>query len=193
MVTAACRLPLIIQDLQWGGPGLPVEMIQRLRDALPTFSGVKIETMPAGPKYTAVREALGSGFYIAGGWAVTQMIEALDRGVDAMIPESAMIRVYRAIVREYAAGRRDRARSIFNALLPILAFSNQELAVSVAFFKRLLVRQGIFACDALRMPGFAWDRHNQRIADELIDHYLALEHAEGLATDDPSPEPKGKT
>ena len=174
-VTAASRLPLIIQDLQWGGPGLEIEMVERLRDALPTLAGVKIEMVPAGPKYTAVREALGADFYIAGGWAVTQMIEALDRGVNAMIPESAMIRVYRAIVRNHAAGRRDSARNIFNNLLPILAFTNQEIATSVAFFKRLLVRKGIFECDAPRMTGFAWDRYNQRIAEELIEHYLALE------------------
>ena len=113
--------------------------------------------------------------------------------LDAMIPESAMIRVYRAIVREYAAGRRDRARTLFHALLPILAFSNQEIATSVAFFKRLLVRKGIIECDALQMPGFAWDRHNQRIADELIEHYLALERNECPTTRDVSPGRGGKT
>jgi 4-hydroxy-tetrahydrodipicolinate synthase len=44
-----------------------------------------------------------AGFYIAGGWAVTQMIEALDRGIDAIIPESSMARVYTAIDRHFSA------------------------------------------------------------------------------------------
>ena len=174
-VTTGSRLPLIVQDFQFNGPGLSLDVIRELADSLPHLVGLKIETVPAGPKYTAVRDALGSEFFIAGGWAVMQMIEALDRGVDAMIPESSMIRVYQAILREHSAGRRNVARNIFHRFLPILAFTNQEIATSVAFFKRLLVRKGIFTCDALRMPGFSWDPYNDCIAHELIEHYLALE------------------
>ncbi|MBN2295016.1 MAG: hypothetical protein JXM70_21485, partial [Pirellulales bacterium] len=85
--------------------------------------------------------------------------------------------VYSAIYRAYTAGDRDRSQAVFRHLLPILAFTNQELATSIAFFKRLLVRKGIFACDAMRISGFAWDRHNTRIADELIDYYLELERS----------------
>ena len=170
-----CRLPLVIQDLQFGGPGLPVNVIRELREELPTFRGIKIETAPAGPKYTAVREACGADFYIAGGWAIPQMIEALDRGVDAMIPESSMVRVYCTIDELYRSGRRDEAMKLFQSLLPVLVFTNQELALSIAFFKRLLVRKNIFECDALRIPGFSWDNFNRRIADDLIDYYLTLE------------------
>ena len=67
----------------------------------------------------------------------------------------------------------------FRRLCPVLAFSNQELAISVAFFKRLLVRKGVFPSEATRIP-FEWDPFRLRIADELIDYYLALE-AEMLA------------
>ena len=174
-IVGATGLPLIIQDLEFNGPGLTMESIARLRDELPTLAGMKIETAPAGPKYTAVRELFGDGFFIAGGWAVPQMIEALDRGVDAMIPESSMIPVYHAIDAAYRSGDRATAVEIFRRLLPVLSFTNQELATSVAFFKRLLVRKGIFRREALRLPGFAWDSFNERIADELIEHYLTLE------------------
>jgi 4-hydroxy-tetrahydrodipicolinate synthase len=86
-----------------------------------------------------------------------------------------MVRVYADIQRRHAAGERQEAKDIFHGLLPILAFSNQELATSIAFFKRLLVRKGVFSTDHMRMPGFVWDKYNARIADELIEHYLALE------------------
>jgi len=173
--SAGCELPLVIQDLQFGAAGLSLETIHDLHRALPRLAGLKIETAPAGPKYTAVRNVFGPDCFVAGGWAVMQMIEALDRGVDAMIPESSMVRVYSAIHLLHATKRRDEALRIFQALLPVLAFTNQELTTSIAFFKRLLVRKGIFAYDGLRMPGFVWDDFNRRIADELIDHYLALE------------------
>jgi dihydrodipicolinate synthase/N-acetylneuraminate lyase len=185
-VACGVSLPLVIQDLQFGGPGLPLHVVDELRSALPTLAGLKIETVPAGPKYTAVRELCGPEFYIAGGWAVPQLIEALDRGVDAMVPESSMVRVYRAVYRLYAEGQRDAAQRLFRDLLPVLVFTNQELAVSVAFFKRLLVRKGIFARETMRLGGFAWDPFNLRIADELIEHYLDLERRCAELVDGPN-------
>lgn len=174
-VTHEMGLPLLIQDLEFGGPGLPIPLIQELRAQIPLFKGIKIETAISGPKYTAVRQALGASFYISGGWAVTQMIEAFDRGVNAMIPESSMVRVYHQIERFYAAGQRDAAVSLFRKLVAILTFTNQDLATSIAFFKKLLVKKGLFATDKMRMPGFQWDQYSSRIADELIDYYLELE------------------
>jgi 4-hydroxy-tetrahydrodipicolinate synthase len=176
-VTQATDLPLVIQDLEFNGPGLDMEAIKRLRETLPTLMGFKIETVPAGPKYTAVREAFGRDFFIAGGWAIMQMIEALDRGVDAMIPESAMVKVYSSIFQSYAHGKREQAVHLFRQLLPVLAFANQDLGTSIAFFKRLLVRKGIFQNAVMRYLDFAWDAYQLRIADELIDYYLELERA----------------
>lgn len=166
---------LVIQDLQFNGPGLAVEHIAALRSRLSRLAGIKIETAPAGPKYSAVRQACGVGFWISGGWAVGQMIEALDRGVDAMIPESSMVRVYKAVERAYRRGRRSEAVALFRNLLPVLAFTNQELATSIAFFKRLLVRKRIFNTAGQRMPLLAWDDASESVAGELIEHYLAVE------------------
>lgn len=174
---AGVQLPLVVQDLQFNGPGLSIDCIRRLRDLLPQLMGLKIETVPAGPKYSAVREVCGPEFWVAGGWAVPQMIEALDRGVDAMVPESSMVRIYRAVIDLHSRGRRNEARELFRALLPILSFSNQEIATSVAFFKRLLVRKKIFASAHQRMPMPAWDAISERRANELIDEYLQIEVA----------------
>lgn len=176
-IAARIDLPLVVQDLEWSGPGLSLAAIEELAARLPSLAGIKIETVPAGPKYTAVRRALGPAFFIAGGWAAPQMIEALDRGVDAMIPECSMVRVYDAVFRLHHSGARDEAVRLFRALLPVLAFSNQEIRTSIAFFKRLLVRKGIFEHGHLRGEPFGWDEFNSRIAGELIDHYLRLEES----------------
>jgi len=173
-ITAGISLPLIIQDLQWNGPGLTLSTLARLKDAVPNLAGIKIETIPAGPKYTAVRSALGDDFFIAGGWAIPQMIEALDRGVDALVPESSMVAVYSAILKAHASGDRTKALGLFRRLVPVLTFTNQELGLSIAFFKRLLARQGIFRTEVMRQPWAGWDEFNLRIADELINLYLTL-------------------
>ena len=174
-IVVASRAPIIIQDLQWNGPGLDLDSIRRLQDELPTLAGLKIETVPAGAKYTRVRETFGPDLYISGGWAVPQLIEALDRGVNAMIPECALIPVYAAIYRAYSSGDRTAAIRIFRELVPVLAFSNQELYHSIAFFKRMLARRNLIKNASLRSPGYSWDRYSMRVADELTDYYLALE------------------
>ena len=174
-VAAGISTPLVIQDLEWNGPGLDIATIERLREALPSLAGLKIETVPAGPKYTLVRNALGKDFYVSGGWAIPHLIEALDRGVDAMVPEGAMVRVFVAIYRAYTHGRRDEAVKIFRRLVPVLILSNSEINQSIAFLKRLIVRKGIFKSATTRPPGYHWDAYNLRIADELIAYYLDLE------------------
>jgi dihydrodipicolinate synthase/N-acetylneuraminate lyase len=167
--------PLVLQDFQFNGFGLQPEEISRLKNKLQRLAGIKIETVPAGPKYSAVRAVCGHTFWIAGGWAVPQMIEALDRGVDAMIPESAMIRVYQHIARLYHEGNRTEAVRVFRRLLPVLAFTNQEVGASAAFFKRLLVRKNFFRSFVQRMPIPACDSTGEQMAEALIEHYLVLE------------------
>ena len=179
-IGAACvasGIPLVVQDLEFNGGGLQGEEIAALKAALPpnVLLGIKVETAPAGPKYTQCREILGADCFIAGGWAVQQMVEALDRGVDAMIPEASMVLLYATIDKRYRSGDRQGAVQLFRRLLPVLAFTNQTLAVSVAFFKRLLKAKGLIESDAMRLGGFTWDAYNARIADELIALVLALE------------------
>ena len=175
VIEGAGDLPLMLQDLDFSGPGLELDLIQRLTETLPTLAALKIESIPAGPKYSAVRDRCGEEIFISGGWSTAQMIEALDRGVDAMIPESSTVRVFAAIDRRHRNGDRDRAIELFNRLQPVLGFSHQELIVSIAFGKRLLVRKGIFQTSNMREGNFEWDPYNGRVADEIIEYFLELE------------------
>ncbi len=172
-------VPLMIQDWEPGGSGMKLETILQLVERVPTFRFLKIETLPAGPKYTQVLKATNGNLQVSGGWAVPQMIEALDRGVHAMIPECSMIRVYKAIDRLHRSGDRPAAREIIDQLLPILAFTNQDLDTSIRFFKRLLVRKGIFSTANTRLKSPDFDAHSVSIAEELIDRYLSLEEIVG--------------
>jgi 4-hydroxy-tetrahydrodipicolinate synthase len=168
---------LMLQDWDSSGYGIPLEIIGEAMEAEPVFKWLKIEVVPAGTKYTAVRSMAGSRLGVAGGWAVTQMIEGLDRGVDLFMP-TGMHELYTRIYRLYRSGDRAGAVELFHALLPILAFSNQHLDISIHFFKRLLWREGTYAAPYTRQLGVEFDGYHVRIADELIEHAIRL--SEGL-------------
>ncbi len=166
---------IMLQDWDPDGFGIPVPVIQRLFNAVPLFKCVKIEVANAGYKYSEVLAATGGLLHVSGGWAVAQMMEGLDRGVNAFLP-TAMHRSYVAIYRHYSAGNREEARKIFYRLLPILAFSNQSLSTSIQFFKRLLYCQGIYASAYVRTSERLLDQYQRVIADELLTYALELEY-----------------
>src|SRR4029078_8456872 len=95
---------LMIQDLEWGGPGLPIATIVRLADEIEPFRAIKVETVPGGPKYSAILAATRGRLTVAAGWAVPYLIEALDRGIHAVTP-GGLHWVIGAIVRRYSARR----------------------------------------------------------------------------------------
>jgi 4-hydroxy-tetrahydrodipicolinate synthase len=176
---SVCEAPirmLMIQDLEWGAPGLPVDTIVRLFDELEPFRCIKVETVPAGAKYTAILAATEGRLNVSGGWAVPQLMEALDRGVHAVMPGGLHWPLV-AIIRRYRAGDRSAAVALFDRLLPILAWQNQHIDISNRFLKLLAVRQGIFGSAALRDPQVPFDAFHHRIAEELIDASMTL-HAD---------------
>ncbi|MGH6914855.1 MAG: dihydrodipicolinate synthase family protein, partial [Geminicoccales bacterium] len=139
------------------GGGLPIELILRLFERVPAFGAIKIESVRAGPKYTAVLEATSGRLHVSGGWAAMQMLEALARGVHAFMP-TGMERVYCAIDRRWRERRIDAACALFDELVPVLAFANQHIEVSIRFFKHLRRASGVFATERCRPPVAALDR-----------------------------------
>ena len=167
---------LMLQDWDPHGYGVPVATLVRLFETVETFRAVKVEVVPAGRKYSELLTATGGRLHVSGGWAVMQMIEALDRGVHAFMP-TALHPIYQRIYQLYLAGRRPAARELFDQLLPLLAFSNQHLDISLHFFKRLLHAQGIYPTPGVRSPVLPFDEVHVRVADELIARAVRLEAA----------------
>jgi 4-hydroxy-tetrahydrodipicolinate synthase len=158
---------LMLQDWDFGGYGLPVPLIAKLFEEVESFRCLKVEVVPAGPKYTEVLDATDGGLHVSGGWAVMQIIEAMDRGVHAFMP-TGMHALYVTIHRLYQEGRRDEAVQLFNELLPVLAFSNQHLDISIHFFKRLLCAEDTYATARVREPIQPFDAQHARTAEAHI-------------------------
>lgn len=152
----AAAAPVMLQDLDWHGSGIPVATIERLAANSAAFQALKVETVPAGPKYTAVRNALGDRLHLSGGWAAMQMLDGLARKLDAFIP-SGLLPAYVRIFDLWQQCDHAAARSLFEQCLPIINFSNQDIAVSIAFWKKVRRLEGIFTTERSRSPACALD------------------------------------
>ena len=164
---------LMLQDWDFQGYGLPISLVARLFREVERFRCLKVEVVPAGVKYSEVLEATEGRLHVSGGWAVMQIVEALDRGVHAFMP-TGMHELYTRIYSLYHEGQREEVRVLFERLLPVLAFANQHLDISVHFFKRLLHRQGIYSTPRVRQPILPFDEVHEKVAEELIGRAIEL-------------------
>lgn len=164
---------LMLQDWSEKGYGIPTNIIIKLWQEIDCFKSIKVEVVPAGIKYTELLKLSDGRLNTAGGWAVSQFIEALDRGVHAFMP-TGMHEIYVKIYNLYKNNRRSNAVELFNEILPVLAFSNQHLDISIHFFKRLLYQQGIYSTPNVRKPILDFDKVHARIADELIKKIMEI-------------------
>lgn len=165
---------LMLQDWDARGYGVPVATLVKLFETVDAVRAVKVEVVPAGRKYSELLAATGGRLHVSGGWAVMQIIEAMDRGVHAFMP-TALHGIYVAIHRLHQEGQRDAARALFERVLPVLAFSNQHLDISIHFFKHLLHAQGIYPTPNVRPPILPFDETHARIAQELIARAIVLD------------------
>jgi len=166
---------IMLQDWDATGYGLPDELICELFETVDAFRCLKVETVPAGVKYSHILELTEGRLNVSGGWAVTQMIEGLKRGVHAFMP-TGMHWIYTEIYRLWTSGKKEEATLLFHQILPVLAFSNQHLDISIHFFKRLLYRQGIYPTANVRKPILPFDLIHQQIADQLIHKVISIEN-----------------
>jgi dihydrodipicolinate synthase/N-acetylneuraminate lyase len=166
--------PVMLQDLDWHGPGIPVATIEHCAASVPAFQALKVETAPAGPKYTAVRNALGSRLHLSGGWAAMHMLDGLARRLDAFIP-SGLLPAYVRIFALWQQGDHTAARALFERCLPIITFSNQDIAISIAFWKQVRRLEGIFATERTRPPVGALDAVQAVEAGRLAERAVALD------------------
>lgn len=164
---------IMLQDWSASGYGLADDLICDLFENVEAFRCLKIETVPAGIKYSRILELTNGTLNISGGWAVSQMLEGLQCGVHAFMP-TGMHYIYTSVYNHYVNGNFEEAKKLFRQILPILAFSNQHLDISIHFFKRLLFRQGIYPTANVRQPILPFDEIHEEIADRHINNILEI-------------------
>ena len=90
-----------------------------------------------------IKKITKNKLHVCGGWAVTQLIDALNRGVDAFIPTGLEF-LYVKVYNLYNNGQINKARNLFNEILPIINFSNQNIDISIKFLKKYVLKKEYF-------------------------------------------------
>jgi 4-hydroxy-tetrahydrodipicolinate synthase len=165
---------LMIQDLSWNGYGMKLDLILRMFETIPAFRCLKIETVPAGIKYTQVLQATDGTLNVSAGWALPQMIEALDRGVHGF-NTTAINKPFQRIYQLHHSQARDEAMVLFDRVVPYLAWAHQHIDISIQFLKRYCKQRGLFTTANVRPPILPYDDHHERCGAELIAKVMAIE------------------
>jgi len=166
---------LIIQDLSFGGGGLELALILKLYNSLPAFRDIKVEVDMTNYKATQLLDATGGQLHVWSGWALLQMLEALDRGVRTFCP-SAFHKPFVQISRAYFSGDRPKAMEMFDTILPYLAWSRQNSDINLQLLKRFCVQQGVINSSKMREPIHPFDQHHEAYANEMIQRMLAWQN-----------------
>ncbi len=165
---------LMIQDLAWHDNGLSDSDILNLYTKVDNFKALKIEVVNSGPKYSRIKKITNDNLHLSGGWAVSGLIEAINRGVHSFIP-STMEVIFHTIYKLTIDGKDDKARSIFNHISPVLSFTHQHIDISIKFAKMLRVKEGIFKTNICRGEIEDFDKYQLKEVNILIDKIISLQ------------------
>lgn len=170
----AVKIPVMLQDADFTGPGLPAKVFVDLALKHPNFRFAKFEVTLPGKKAADVIEQSKGQVKIIYGLGGIAMIDGLDHGAVAMMPGSACLEVYVRVYELYQQGKKKEAEGLFQRLVPYLAFALQHLELAIHIEKRVMVKRGILPNARMRQPTISFDAIYENQIDRLVDQAIGL-------------------
>jgi 4-hydroxy-tetrahydrodipicolinate synthase len=170
-VAAACPIPIMLQNAPPpNGAGLAPAAIAAIVAEVPLIRFVKEETLPCGQHVSAiVAGCAGKLDTVFGGAGARYVMDELARGAAGTMPALELVDAHVRLYRAWREGRKEEARRLYNASLPLLTF---QAVFRVRATKEVLRRRGLLAYTAARAAGPTLD------ADDLREMTLLLAAAE---------------
>ena len=165
---------LMIQDLSWHDNGLSDNDILSLYSKVDKFNALKIEVVNSGPKYSRIKKITNNTLHLSGGWAVSGLIEAIHRGVHSFIPSTMEI-IFNDVYNLAINQKLDKARELFNLIIPIISFTHQHIDISIKFSKMLRVKEGIFDTNVCRGEISDFDEYQLKEVNILLERIITIQ------------------
>jgi dihydrodipicolinate synthase/N-acetylneuraminate lyase len=169
MVCRNVGLPVMLQDADFTGAGLPTAMIVDLAERCPNLQFAKLENILPGTKCSEIIRLSQGRVQVLYGMAGIALMDGLDRGATGVMPGPSFLELYVRVFELYRGGRISESKALFYRMQPYITFSVQHLELVIQMDKRALVRRGIFPSDRVREPTICFDTEYQRQMDELVD------------------------
>jgi dihydrodipicolinate synthase/N-acetylneuraminate lyase len=169
---SVCRnvgIPVMLQDADFTGAGLPAGLIVDLAERCPNLEFAKLENILPGAKCSEIIRLSGGRVQVLYGMAGIALLDGLAHGATGVMPGPSFIEAYVHVFELYGGNRIPEAKALFYRMQPYVTFSMQHLELVIRMDKRGLVRRGIFSSDRVREPTLCFDAEYQKQMDELIE------------------------
>lgn len=173
-VCEGVRIPLMLQDADFTGAGLPANVFIDLAERYPNFRFAKLEVLLPGAKCAEIVSKSDGRVGVIYGLGGVAMMDGFAHGASAMMPGAAALEVYVRIYELYRQGHRDEAKALFYRLVPYLTFALQHLELAISIEKQVLLRRGVVSSDRMRAPTIELDAAYTDQKAELAGNIIAL-------------------
>lgn len=168
-LSKATSLPLVLQNA--AGPGattMSASLLAELVAELPNARFVKEESGYPAQTVGEIRRLAGDRLYgVMGGRAGKTLMEEVRHGVSGTMPACEIADVHVVLWNAIDAGDHQRARSIFQRLLPLL---DLEGTYGMPLMKEVLHMRGVIGSPAVRQAGYRpLDDHAREEAAAIMD------------------------
>lgn len=159
-ISEAAGRPVFIQNAPppLGSSLTPSFMLRMCRE-IEHVKYIKEETLPTGHYISSILDGESPEVKgVFGGAAARWMLPEMERGAAGFMPACQFTDIYVQIWDLWQDGKKEKARSLFDKLLPMI---NYEGMLSVSLVKEILVRRGIISAAHIRRPdGAKLDRYD---------------------------------
>jgi 4-hydroxy-tetrahydrodipicolinate synthase len=173
-VCRSVRIPVMIQDADFTGSGLPAKLFLDLAERCPNMQLAKLENVLPGEKAAEIIRLSQGRIQVLYGLGGVALLDGLAHGAVGVMPGPACIEIYARIFQLFDQGRWKEAKALFYRLLPYLSFALQHLELGMQLEKRALKKRGLFPSDRLREPTLHLDQPYQDQMDQLVDDALGV-------------------
>lgn len=173
-ILSAIDVPLLLQDLNPGGPTVSPAFIAELHRRHPHFRWVKLEEPMMASRVAAILDQTSGEVGVLEGWGGMYLLELIPAGICGVMPSLGLADLLARIYRLTRAGHRQEAYEIFSDVLPQIVFSLQNMELYHHAEKRLLAARGILGEPVVRELKLGLSPLDAEHIDFLNTRVLAL-------------------
>ena len=153
------------------GSGLSPQAIIEIATAVPAIKYIKEETLPSGPRITAVlQDKPASVLGVFGGGGARYIVDELNRGVVGAMPAVEITDVHAALYAAHLDDRPATTRGLYRSSLPLLV---SQTIYRMRLTKYVLAKRGVCRGTFVRAPLPELDEFAKRDIDQMLSDLQA--------------------